>query len=342
MRAQLRQLLFDSVLFGYLLVLTLFAVIGPDEEQMLNLKLNFLITLFLAAVGLVLVFVLRSFKIKTLGEIIFEPSHQKHSTRAYPIYQTFWGWTLIISFLVTTYVGFRVTGFSFYEIFNQDGFAGAVRLLKGIVNPNFQVLPRAIVAIIETVYIAFIATVLAVPIAFVLSFLCAKNIVGKSHFGLLVYTLLRGLFNIMRSVEPFLWAIIFSIWVGIGPFAGMLALMVHTIASLAKQYSEQIECVEEGPIEGIMSTGANYIQILWFGVVPQITLPFVAFTIYRWDINVRMATVIGLVGGGGIGTLLIQYQGMAMWEEVGCIALVIVGVVWIMDTASSYVREALK
>ena len=88
--------------------------------------------------------------------------------------------------------------------------------------------------------------------------------------------------------------------------------------------------------------GSQRIQVIWFGVVPQVILPYIAMTVYRWDTNVRMATVIGLVGGGGIGTLLIQYQGQAMWREVGCIILVIAVIVWLMDTASAYIREALK
>jgi phosphonate transport system permease protein len=257
-------------------------------------------------------------------------------------HNSFWGWIFAVAFITTFFVGLKVTHFSIYELTNKEGFAGAIRLMKGMLHPNFNILPKAITAIIETVYLAFIATALAVPGAFVLSFLCAKNIMGNSVPKLFVYNVLRGIFNVIRSLEPFIWAIVFSVWVGIGPFAGMLALMVHTLASLAKQYSEQIECVENGPIEGILSTGANSIQTLWFGIVPQITLPFVAFTIYRWDINVRMATVIGLVGGGGIGTLLIQYQGVAQWEEVGCIALVIIAVVWLMDTASAYIRDAMK
>jgi phosphonate transport system permease protein len=81
---------------------------------------------------------------------------------------------------------------------------------------------------------------------------------------------------------------------------------------------------------------------VWFAIVPQVVLPYISFTVYRWDINVRMATIIGLVGGGGIGTMLVQYQGQAMWPEVGTIIVVIAVVVWIMDQASAYIREALK
>ncbi|MNY52910.1 Phosphate-import permease protein PhnE [compost metagenome] len=103
-----------------------------------------------------------------------------------------------------------------------------------------------------------------------------------------------------------------------------------------------VESAEEGPIEAIESTGANKLQTIWFAIVPQVLLPYISFTVYRWDINVRMATVIGLVGGGGIGTMLIQYQGQAMWREVGCIIFVIAVVVWALDQASAYIREALK
>ncbi|MHC4306713.1 MAG: ABC transporter permease subunit, partial [Planctomycetota bacterium] len=91
----------------------------------------------------------------------------------------------------------------------------------------------------------------------------------------------------------------------------------------------------------IEATGANRVQVVWYAVVPQIILPYLSFTIYRWDINVRMATIIGLVGGGGVGQLLMQYQGLAMWSQVGTIVLVIAIVVWIMDYLSARIREAI-
>jgi phosphonate transport system permease protein len=122
----------------------------------------------------------------------------------------------------------------------------------------------------------------------------------------------------------------------------MLALMVHSIASLAKQYSEIVEGIEDGPVEGIESTGASRLQVIWFAVVPQVVLPYISYTVYRWDTNVRMATILGLVGGGGIGVTLMEYFGQAMWPQVGCIIFVIASVVWIMDAFSSHVRAAIK
>ena len=164
---------------------------------------------------------------------------------------------------------------------------------------------------------------------------------NDNKFTLLIYAFFRLISNFVRSIEPLIWAIIFSVWIGIGPYAGMLALLIHTIASNAKLYSEAIESIEEGPIEAISATGANKLQVIWYAVIPQIILPFLSFTIYRWDINVRMATIIGLVGGGGIGTMLIQYQGLAQWHEVGLIVIMIALVVWIMDYISTKIRQAI-
>lgn len=336
-----KRTLFDSIIFGYLLTVFLVAVTLPSEDALLNLGVNTVIVTILFAVGCLVSIVLNRMNVDTLGETLFKPEHKKNKTKE-AWYKTFSGVQLIVAFIVTFYLGILQTDFSIRELLDEAGILGAMRLFQGIASPDFSILPKAILAIIETVFIAFMATVLAIPLAFVLSFLCAKNIMGRSKTGFAVYAFLRTILNITRSVEALIWAIIFSVWVGIGPFAGMLALLLHSVASLAKQYSEIVECVDEGPIEGIEATGANRLQVIWFSVVPQIVLPYISFTIYRWDINVRMATIIGLVGGGGIGTLLIQYQGQAIWPAVGCIVVVIAVTVWIMDTASAYIREAIK
>lgn len=337
-----KAIIFDSALTAYLLAIFAIVLVQPTQEQMLNLSFNSALLVVFAVLGIVLSLMLNKTGVPTLGGYIFAPPHEKNSGEVKSWFRTFWGWELIVGFIVTFVVGLQVTGFSLIELFDEQGFDGAQRVFGALISPNFDILGKGIIAIIQTVYIAFLATVIAIPVAFLLAFFAAKNIMGATPIGLAFYFLLRALLNITRSIEPLIWAIIFSVWVGIGPFAGMLALMLHSVASLTKQYSEMIEAVSEGPIEGIQATGANPVQVIWFAIVPQIILPYISFTIYRWDINVRMATIIGLVGGGGIGTMLIQYQGQAMWNEVGCLALLIVAVVWLMDTASAYLREALK
>lgn len=201
---------------------------------------------------------------------------------------------------------------------------------------------NAVSKLLESVYLAFMATFFAVPVAFVLAFFGARNLTRHSFVLRMTYSTVRLYINITRSIEPIIWAILFSVWIGIGPFAGALALMIHSISSLVKQYSEAIEGVDDGPIEALEATGASHIAVAWFAVVPQVILPYLAFTIYRWDINVRMATIIGLVGGGGIGGLLIQEQGLAHWTQVGTLAALIFLVVWVMDFLSAKVREAIQ
>jgi phosphonate transport system permease protein len=249
------------------------------------------------------------------------------------------GYTIILFTFVTS---FYVSQISVKEFLSPEGLEGAQRIFKALFNPNFAIFEQGLFAAIETIYMAFIATAVAIPVAFILGFFAARNLMSGSQLNLFLYSSLRAVLNLSRSIEPLVWAIIFSVWVGIGPFSGMLALCIHSIASLTKQYSEQIESIDDGPIEAITATGAHPIQIVWFGVVPQIVLPYLSYTIYRWDINVRMATVIGLVGGGGIGNLLMQYQGQARWNEVGMLVILIAAIVWVMDWASSRLREALK
>ncbi len=247
----------------------------------------------------------------------------------------------VFLFNITFIAGWIITKISLVDLFSAEGIEGARRIFASLFTPEFGIFDDALFAIIETIYIALLATLISIPAALLLSFLTARNLMKQNRISFTVYYVLRIMLNFIRSVEPLVWAIVFSVWVGIGPFAGMIALLVHTIASNAKLYSEAIESIETGPVEAVEATGANKIQVIWYGVVPQIVLPFLSFTIYRWDINVRMATVIGLVGGGGIGTMLMQYQGLARWREVGLIVLLIAFIVWIMDYISAKIREKI-
>ncbi|MGE5085848.1 MAG: phosphonate ABC transporter, permease protein PhnE [Bacillota bacterium] len=332
-----RRIVFDAICVVFLLSVLTVALFVAHEETLLNLAQDLVYVMLFLVLGATSSWLLDKMKITTLGGMLFD----KKAQDTHSWYRSFWGWQFAVVMVVAIAVSVIKTQFSVVELLDHNGIAGAVRLFKDLLNPNWEVLPRAVLNIIETIFMAFLATSLAIPVAFVLSFFCAKNIM-RGPVAYVIYLALRTVLNVMRSIEALIWAIIFSVWVGIGPFAGMLALMIHSVVSLAKQYSEMVESVEEGPLEAIESTGANKLQTIWYAIVPQVVLPYISFTLYRWDINVRMATIIGLVGGGGIGTMLIQYQGQAMWREVGCIIAVIAVVVWALDQASAYIREALK
>jgi len=157
--------------------------------------------------------------------------------------------------------------------------------------------------------------------------------------GIILYGIIRTIMNGTRSVEALVMAIVFVAWVGLGPFAGSLALGLHTVAALSKLYSEQVESILEGPLEAIQATGANRLQTIVFAVVPQIIPPYISFTMYRWDINVRMSTIIGFVGGGGIGFVLQQNINLLNYRAASVNMLAIAIVVASMDYISSAIRE---
>ena len=157
--------------------------------------------------------------------------------------------------------------------------------------------------------------------------------------GMIIYYITRTFLNGLRSIEALVMAIVFVIAVGIGPFAGMMALGLHTIVSLAKLYSEQVESIMAGPLEAIEATGANRLQTIIYAVIPQIVPPYISYTMYRWDINVRMSTIIGFVGGGGIGFLLQQNINLLNYRAASAQMFAIAIVVASMDYISSVLRE---
>jgi phosphonate transport system permease protein len=208
--------------------------------------------------------------------------------------------------------------------------------------PHLSVTTRIVmVKMLETIMLALMATTMGVLMAVPLSFLSARNLMSGQRGTMMIYFVVRTIFNLVRSIEPLIWAIIFAVWVGIGPFAGVLALGMHSVAALGKLYSEQVESIDTGPVEAVTATGANALQMIIYAVVPQVVPPYVAFTIYRWDINVRMSMVIGMVGGGGIGFLLIQWVNLLRYKQAAVAVWAIAIVVWIMDFASGWVREKI-
>jgi phosphonate transport system permease protein len=174
-----------------------------------------------------------------------------------------------------------------------------------------------------------------------LSFLAARNITGSNSIGQAIYFAARTIFNLWRAVEPMILVVICAAWVGIGPFAGVLALAINNIPNLAKLFSETIEEIDTGPVEAITATGANKVQSLVYAIVPQLVPKFLAFILYQWDINIRMSTVIGFVGGGGIGQYFRLQVGMNQYAAAGMAVWAIVIMVWSMDYISAKARERL-
>jgi phosphonate transport system permease protein len=149
------------------------------------------------------------------------------------------------------------------------------------------------------------------------------------------------MFNFLRSIEALLYVVLFIFWVGVGPFAGMLALAVTSFALIGKLFSESIENIETGSIEAVTATGANRLQMIVYAILPQIAPPFISYLLYQWDINIRMATIIGFAGGGGIGLTLTTYFGSLQYHKAGTVVFFIIIIVALMDFASSKLRQQL-
>jgi len=195
---------------------------------------------------------------------------------------------------------------------------------------------------VETIVMGMMATLFGIILAIPVSFLAARNIMSASPLTVAIYYLTRTILNVIRAIEPLIWALIAVVWVGLGPFAGIVALTVHSVAALGKLYSEAIEGIDPGPIEAIQATGATRLQNIMYAVVPQMISPFVSFSIYRWDVNVRMSTVIGLVGGGGVGFILVQYIRLLDYRAAGIAVWFIAVTVAVLDYVSAEIRRRFQ
>jgi phosphonate transport system permease protein len=252
---------------------------------------------------------------------------------------TSWGWSILLALAVTLTAGVFITKVDLKALLTGAPKTGIV--WRQLVQPDWSLLSDGLSLLTVTLFMALMATLFAILFAVPLSFLAARNLM-RGVVGRSVYTIVRGVMSVVRSIEPIVWAIIFVVWVRVGAFPGVLALFVHSIADLVKLYSERLESIDPGPVEAITAAGGNRAQVILYGIIPQIINPYLSFTLYRWDINVRMATIIGVVGGGGIGNPLYLATRQWEWRQAGLYMLLIVVAVWAIDYFSSRLRERLS
>jgi phosphonate transport system permease protein len=189
---------------------------------------------------------------------------------------------------------------------------------------------------VVTLQIALWGTVLAVATAVPMALLASSNIVPWW-----VYQPMRRLLDACRAINEMVFAMLFVVAVGLGPFAGVLALWVHTAGVLAKLFSEAVEAIDPQPIEGIRSTGAGALHEIVYGVVPQVMPLWISFTLYRLESNVRSASVVGMVGAGGIGVVLWEIIRGFQYAETGAVMIIIVLTVSAIDVTSARIRKML-
>jgi phosphonate transport system permease protein len=220
------------------------------------------------------------------------------------------------------------------ELFRDAGNIGV--FLRGYLDPSFAHVREYGWQCVVTVCIAVWGTVLAVAISVPLGLLGARNL--SPHPA--VYFLARRFMDLLRAVNEFVFALMFVTAVGLGPFAGMLALGIHTGGVLGKLLSETIEAVDPGQVEGVAATGAGPLSVIAFGVAPQVMPNFLSYVLLRFESDIRSASVIGMVGGGGIGFYLWDTIRAFNDREAATVILLIVAMVMCIDVVSARIRRA--
>jgi phosphonate transport system permease protein len=251
-----------------------------------------------------------------------------------------WSWKTLISIVLfcsaLTFV-VKDLEINFIKLFSDSSkYFGDI--LSRMLPPDFSNLKELISAMFETIEIAFLGTFLAIVLSIPLGLFSARNLAPNY----LIYLICKIVIIFFRAIPEFIMAMILVIAIGFGAMPGVLALGLHTMGFLAKFYAEDIEHINQGPIDALKSSGANKSQIISFGVIPQILPAFVANNLYILDRNVRMATMLGILGAGGIGYELQSSFRMFEYERVSAIIILIFATIFIIDHLSSFLRSKVK
>ncbi len=209
-------------------------------------------------------------------------------------------------------------------------------LIRDFFPPDFSQWRSYVGEMVLTVQIALWGTGLAILCAIPCGLLCAGNIAPWY-----VSQPVRRVMDLCRSINELVFAMLFVVAVGLGPFAGVLALWVHTTGILAKLFAEAVEAIDPHPVEGVRATGARGVEEIIYGVIPQVLPLWVSFSLYRFESNVRSASVIGLVGAGGIGQVLWEIIRAFQFQQTCAVMLIIVVAVTLIDALSQQLRRAV-
>jgi phosphonate transport system permease protein len=207
---------------------------------------------------------------------------------------------------------------------------------SGFLRPSLRDWPAYTLQMIETVQMALWGTALAVLLGIPFAILSSANVCPQW-----LVQPVRRLMDCFRAINEIVFALLFVVAVGLGPLAGVLALAIHNIGIIAKLFSEAVEAIDPRPVEGIRATGASRLQEVIFGIVPQVMPLWSSFTLYRFETNVRSATVLGIVGAGGIGQSLYENIRAFQYSETATIVVIIVLTVMLIDMLSARIRKFL-
>lgn len=258
--------------------------------------------------------------------LAFSPSFKKRFV--------FWIFNILFSGLVV----YCLVRFNFSPMRIWDGLE-ELGLITGLMFPPTTggILDLFIRGILETLAMAFLGTFIGSIFAFPLSFLAAKNIISSRFFHFST----RRCFDVLRGVDVMIWALIFVRAFGLGPMAGIMAIAVSDTGTLAKLFSEAIENIDRSQMEGVKAAGGGRVNVVRFGVIPQVLPVMLSFSLYMFESNTRSATILGIVGAGGIGLLLADKIRTHAWDQVSVMIILILVTVYVIDFISSRLRSRL-
>ncbi|WP_100373596.1 phosphonate ABC transporter, permease protein PhnE [Bacillus sp. FJAT-45037] len=240
----------------------------------------------------------------------------------------------VIALYVWTFVGIDIR---WARVFSERTIDNFSRVIPQLFSPDWSAFGKVMELMWETLQMAYTGTLLAAILAIPFGFFAASNMV-KSKF---LNTFSKWVLDGIRAFPELVLALMFVAAVGPVPFAGVLAIAIGSIGMLGKLYCEVIESIDMNVVEALEANGANKLQVLVYGIIPQIIPEFLSYAIYRFEIDIRASTILGIIGAGGIGTLITIATQNRNWDEVGMILLVIIVVVTIIDTLSAMIRKRI-
>jgi len=236
-------------------------------------------------------------------------------------------------------LAWRETEFSLGAL--ADGYGGMVDFLQEAIPPDLNwetVLRPSLEAALVTLWTALLGTTFSIPASLALAVLAARNTTPNAG----VYQIARSILSFLRAVPDIVFALVFVTAVGLGPFPGVLAILLHNVGVMGKLWAESIEAIDYGPVDAMRVGGASRTQVVSHAVVPAVTPQFVGLLLYRFDVNVRSSLVLGLVGAGGIGFLINESIKLFRFDEMLTHILVVLALVVVVDNVSALVRKRIQ
>ncbi|RDK95695.1 phosphonate ABC transporter, permease protein PhnE [Enterobacillus tribolii] len=239
------------------------------------------------------------------------------------------GWALLLAVLAASWHGAEMAPMTLLRDAGNMATFGA-----DFFPPDFSLLPQYLGEMLVTLQIAVWGTALSIVLSIPLGLMSAENLMPWW-----INQPVRRLMDAARAINEMVFAMLFVVAVGLGPFAGVLALFIHTTGVLAKLFSEAVEAIEPGPVEGIKATGANKLEEIIYGVLPQVLPLWISYSLYRFESNVRSATVVGMVGAGGIGVTLWEAIRGFQFQQTCALMIIIIVTVSLLDFLSQRLRK---